>query len=198
MFFVPAPRHLASTLFALVLLLASNAGAAGVTVAGTAFAEEIHLGPVPLLLNGVGVRSMLLIKAYAIGLYLPQRTTDAVQVIAQAGPKRIRIVGLRDVNISMFLFGLHNSLEKNLSHTEQVSMQPRLVQFDATLKAIGKIPEGSSFTIDLTAENQTRLSLNDKPFGQAITGADFYRALLRVWLGEKPAQQDLKASLLGQ
>lgn len=36
-----------------------------------------------------------------------------------------------------------------------------------------------------------------------LTGAglrrreDFYRALLRIWLGEKPVQEDLKKSLLG-
>jgi hypothetical protein len=195
---VSLPHRLASGLFALVLLFASNAGAAGKTVAGVAFDEQIHLGPAPLLLNGAGVRSMFFIKAYTLGLYLPHGTTDAVQVIGQAGPKRIRIVGLRDVNVSMFLFGLRSGLEKNLSRAEQAALQPRLDQFNATLKAIGEIPEGASFTIDLTADDQTRISLNDKPVGQDISGADFYRALLRVWLGEKPAQEELKANLLGQ
>ena len=30
-----------------------------------------------------------------------------------------------------------------------------------------------------------------------IEGADFHSALLKVWVGEKPAQADLKQSLLG-
>lgn len=53
------------------------------------------------------------------------------------------------------------------------------------------------FAIDLTAGNQTRLSLNGKQVGQDIAGADFYQALLHVWLGKKPAQEELKAALLG-
>jgi hypothetical protein len=34
--------------------------------------------------------------------------------------------------------------------------------------------------------------------GKDIPGEDFYRALLRIWLGEKPVQDDLKQALLGK
>jgi len=40
-------------------------------------------------------------------------------------------------------------------------------------------------------------SLNGRQIGAPIPGADFYRALLRVWLGDKPVQDDLKHALLG-
>ena len=30
-----------------------------------------------------------------------------------------------------------------------------------------------------------------------IAGEDFYRALLRIWIGDKPVQDDLKKALLG-
>jgi hypothetical protein len=33
--------------------------------------------------------------------------------------------------------------------------------------------------------------------GGNIQGADFYRALLQVWLGEEPADSDLKRAMLG-
>ena len=39
--------------------------------------------------------------------------------------------------------------------------------------------------------------VNGKPAGKPISGEDFYRALLRIWLGDKPVQEDLKKSLLG-
>jgi hypothetical protein len=39
--------------------------------------------------------------------------------------------------------------------------------------------------------------IQGKPTGKPIAGQDFYRALLRVWLGDKPVQDDLKKSLLG-
>jgi hypothetical protein len=43
----------------------------------------------------------------------------------------------------------------------------------------------------------TQLLVQDKPAGRPIAGEDFYRALLRIWLGEKPVQDDLKKALLG-
>jgi hypothetical protein len=34
--------------------------------------------------------------------------------------------------------------------------------------------------------------------GLPILGEDFYRALLKIWLGDKPVQADLKKALLGE
>jgi hypothetical protein len=44
----------------------------------------------------------------------------------------------------------------------------------------------------------TVLAVNGKPAGSPIAGEDFYRALLRIWLGERPVQDDLKKALLGE
>jgi len=190
-------HRLAVALLTLVMLVIFNADAAGRTLAGVAFEEQLHLDGTPLLLNGAGVRSKFFIKAYTIGLYLPRKVGDAKLAINQPGPKRLRIVALRDVGVSMFLSGLNNSLEKNCARSDLTALQPRLDQFNAAIKSIGQIPEGEAFTIDLTADNQTRLNLNGKQVGQNIAGVDFYQALLHVWLGEKPAQEELKAALLG-
>jgi hypothetical protein len=43
----------------------------------------------------------------------------------------------------------------------------------------------------------TQLVVDGKPAGKAIEGEDFYRALLRIWLGSHPVQEDLKKALLG-
>ena len=44
----------------------------------------------------------------------------------------------------------------------------------------------------------TVLTLNGKPMTEAMPEPLFYNALLRIWLGEKPADDDLKEDLLGQ
>jgi hypothetical protein len=44
----------------------------------------------------------------------------------------------------------------------------------------------------------TQLRIDGKPTGAPIEGEDFFRALLRIWLGDKPVQDDLKKALLGQ
>jgi hypothetical protein len=42
----------------------------------------------------------------------------------------------------------------------------------------------------------TQVGIDGRPAGKPIEGADFYRALLRIWLGDKPVQDDLKKALL--
>jgi len=53
-----------------------------------------------------------------------------------------------------------------------------------------------SIALDWTG-SATQLSIDGKPTGRPIEGEDFYRALLRIWLGDKPVQEDLKRALLG-
>jgi hypothetical protein len=65
----------------------------------------------------------------------------------------------------------------------------------AGVKYEDKSPLGAS---DWLPEGGTRLSINGKQLGKDIAGEDFYRALLRIWLGSKPAQDDLKELLLGK
>ena len=52
--------------------------------------------------------------------------------------------------------------------------------------------------IDWLPEGGTRLSINGKQQGKDLAGEDFYQALLKIWLGPKPAQDDLKDALLGK
>ena len=40
-------------------------------------------------------------------------------------------------------------------------------------------------------------SINGQPRGEPIEGAVFFSALLRVWLGDKPADASLKKAMLG-
>ena len=44
----------------------------------------------------------------------------------------------------------------------------------------------------------TMLHVDDKAQGDPMRGQEFFRALLRIWLGERPAQADLKRLLLRQ
>jgi hypothetical protein len=53
-----------------------------------------------------------------------------------------------------------------------------------------------SIDLDWTGAD-TQVMVNGKPAGKAIPGADLYKALLKIWLGDKPVQDDLKQALLG-
>ena len=56
--------------------------------------------------------------------------------------------------------------------------------------------EGDEFTLDFTPGAGTRVTRNGKLLG-TIEGDDFNRALLAIWLGERPADRRLKKAMLG-
>ncbi len=189
-------RPLFTATLALLLLSFTTVGQAA-EVAGIHFDAQAKVADSTLTLNGAGLRSKFLFKVYALGLYLPHKTGDATQAIAQAGPKRLRLVALRDVAADMFIEGLTKGIEKNHSSSQLVALKPRLGEFAATLKGIGELAKGSVITLDLMPGGLTRLSANGAPLGNDIQGEDFYQALLRIWLGGNPAQDSLKEGMLG-
>ena len=77
-------------------------------------------------------------------------------------------------------------------------LKDRLKQFSDTLLAAGEPKTGTSVVIDWLPESGTRLTINGQVKGKDIAGEDFYRALLKIWLGNKPVQDDLKQALLGK
>jgi len=131
-------------------------------------------------------------------LYLPEKKGSADAVLALKGVKRIRIVTLRDLTAQQFADALVEQIDKNHSEAELAALRPAVDEFKATLLALKAAPAGTVITIDFVPDAGTRLAVNDQAKGKPIAGEEFYRALLRVWLGEKPAQDDLKGMLLGK
>ena len=73
----------------------------------------------------------------------------------------------------------------------------QLETLNANLKAVGDTKKGDVILLDFTPEGGFRMSHNGQARGTAIAGEDFYEAVLRIWLGDKPADADLKKRLLG-
>lgn len=186
------------TAFFLALPLSWASPARAMEAGGVRFDDQAKIADTALALNGAGVRSKFMFKVYALGLYLPRKSSDATQVVSMAGPKRIRIVTLRDVGSDMFVEGLTKGIEKNHNGNELAALKPRIDQFAATLKGIGELAQGSVVTLDLLPGGMTRLSANGASLGKDIQGEDFHQALLRIWLGNNPAQESLKNEMLGR
>jgi chalcone isomerase-like protein len=167
-------------------------------VGGVKFEEKMKVGTTELILNGAGVRTRAFFKVYSIGLYLPEKRNTAEGVIGLKGAKRIEIVTLRDLTAQQFADALVERIEANHSAAELAALKPAVDEFRAALLALNAAPKGTSIAIDYAPESGTRLSVNDQVRGKPIAGEEFYRALLRIWLGEKPAQSDLKEALLGK
>ena len=185
------------TMVALLVCLTGLAHAAA-DIAGVRFENMSKLGATELQLNGAGLRSKFILKVYAIGLYLTEKKTAAADVLALKGSKRLRIVTLRELTAEQFADALVEGIHKNHSDAEMDALKARLGEFKAAMLAVKKAAEGTIIEIDWLPDSGTRLSVNGKQQGKDIAGEDFYNALLRIWLGPKPAQDDLKEALLGK
>jgi chalcone isomerase-like protein len=178
----------------LVLLVPLVVGAA--EVEGVKIDDKTSVANADLTLNGAGLRKRAFFKVYAMGLYVPQKSTNAAALIDQAGPKRVAIHMLRDVGADAFNEALADGIRANHSEADVKTLEPRLKELGAIIGSVGEAKKGMRINLDWTG-SETQVQIQGKPTGKPIAGQDFYRALLRVWLGDKPVQDDLKKALLG-
>lgn len=188
---------LASLALTLSYLCAMPAHAAR-EVAGVRFDDQTNLASQALVLNGAGVRVKMIIKVYAVGLYVPHKETAPAGVLNQSGPKSVRIVMLRNVSAEKLTDALMEGIVENVSPADLRALQPRLDELEAAMRNAGEAVKGAQIQIDYLPGIGTRVTMGGKPLGKDIAGEDFYRALLKIWLGEHPSDRNLKGDLLGQ
>lgn len=185
-------------LFLAVLLCLASLAHATTEVAGVKFEDKMKLGATELQFNGAGMRSKLFIRVYAIGLYLTEKKTAATDVLALNGAKRMQVTTLRELTAEQFADALVEGIKKNHSEAEVEPLKARIEELRAAILAVKTAAKGAVITLDWLPESGTRLSIDGKQQGKDIAGEEFYRALLQIWLGPKPAQDNLKEALLGK
>jgi len=181
----------------LLALLTVNLAQA-VEIAGVKFDDKSRLANGDVVANGAGLRKKAFFKVYAMALYLPEKQGEAEALLAGKGAKRVAISLLRDLSAQQFVDGLQDGIAENHSAAEMAALKDRVAQFSEAMLSIGDAKSGTSVLIDWIPESGTRLTVNGQARGRDIAGDDFYRALLKIWLGHKPVQEDLKQALLGK
>lgn len=189
------PRSLAISL-ACAACLASTAVPAAV-LEGVQFDDAIKMGQSHLHLNGLGLRAVSIIKGYAAGLYLTERATTAEAVIHAKGPKRLQLHMLREARPHDFNKALVSGMRKNATEAELQALSERIGQLERIIDSIGSTKKGDTINLDFVPERGTTLSMNGTPRGDTIAGADFYNALLEIFVGDRPVDAKLKKGLLG-
>jgi long-chain acyl-CoA synthetase len=180
---------------ALLAALIASPGLQAAEVAGVKVDDRIRVGSSDLVLNGAGLRSKLFVKVYVGVLYVGQKANTPAAIIDQNGPRRMVMRLLRDMDADTLHGALDEGLRNNLTPAELADMKPQADQLAGIMKGIGKVREGDSIAIDFGAEGIV-IALNGDSKGKVAGGA-FARALLKVWLGDKPADASLKKALLG-
>ena len=168
-----------------------------VEVEGQKFESTVALGGQTLNLNGVGLRKRAIFKVYVAGLYVGQKSTNAAAIVNDKGARRVSLKMVRDVEAQSFIDSFNEGLKNNTPEAQLNAMKPQVDALVSTLKAIGEAKKGDAINFDYTPDGGTRITVNGQAKGSPIPGADFFSAVLRIWLGDKPADETLKKGMLG-
>jgi hypothetical protein len=189
-------RSLAVTLIGVALA----SGALAAEVAGVKLDEKVRIAPTQpeLVLNGAGIRTRFFVKVYVGALYLPEKKTAAADVLALGGAKRMHLAMLRDLTAQQLADALNEGFAANNPPADQERYKGQLAELLAVMNSLGQAKSGEAIALDFVPDSGTRVLVNGAPKGKPIPDEGFYRAILRVWLGEKPVDGDLKRGLLGQ
>lgn len=180
-----------------VAAFAGGVAAQTVDLEGVKFEPTAKVGDTALQLNGVGLRKRAIFKVYVAGLYVPQKANSAPALLAQKGPRRMVISMLRNVDADSFSGALNDGLRANLNEQQVATFKPQIDALNANLKAVGEAKKGDIIHFEFTPEAGTRVVVNGQSKGTAIPGEDFFGAVLRIWIGDKPVDADLKKGLVG-
>ena len=188
---------------ALVLLTAivGHSAARAADIDGVKIDDKVVLakGVPELVLNGAGLRhKFAFIKVYIGSLYLTQKKNDNEAIFADPGPKRVSMHILSsEVTAQDLIASMNNALAENLSPHELALLEKRIRDLNAMMSSLKTINKGSVVHLDYLPNVGTRVIVD----GQeriTIPGEDFFRAMLHIWIGNKPVDGRLRDAMLGK
>ncbi|RMG90456.1 MAG: hypothetical protein D6708_08385 [Candidatus Dadabacteria bacterium] len=179
---------------ALVLCLALLAPAAfAAELAGVSLPDTVTVEGQTLKLQGLGLRKKFFFKVYVGALYLATPTSDGNQAARADEPKRITMHFLRDVGADKlkeaFEDGFFKAAQERLD-----ALRPRIDRFLSLFPE--EVEEGQAVSLTYLPGKGTQVEIGGEIKG-TIEGRDFMEALWLIWLGDAPADADLKKGMLG-
>jgi hypothetical protein len=181
----------------LACVLASALALAGPAIAkvvdGVDFPDRVDVAGVSLTRNGIGARTALFMRFYLAALYVEKVGTDAGALLAPERPRQVRLAIVKEVTRQRFQDAAREGFEKN-TPSPSASLIERENRFLALMP--GLVP-GDALTFSYEPGIGTRIEGN-KVKSIVIPGKDFADALMSIWMGPHPVDDDLKAGLLGK
>jgi len=177
----------------LLIALGMVPSAYAATLAGVSFPDQTTVADKTVVLNGLGVRTatMLKVKVYVIGLYLESKSSDPQSIIESGGNKRIAMHFVHDVSADKLRGGWTEGFQDNTADVAGIADE--IDKFNASMR---DVKSGDSIVLDFAGDSVDVL-VNDTRI-DSIAGKAFQQALLAIWLGPKPPNEELKQGILGR
>ena len=167
-------------------------------VGGVKYEPSVQVGSSRLQLNGAGIRYKAVFKVYTAGLYLGAKAATTEAVLATPGAKRMHIVMLRDIDGNELGKLFTRGMQDNAPREEFSKSIAGTIRMSEIFSARKKLLSGENFSVDFVPGVGTTVLVNGKPQAEPIKEPEFFTALMRIWLGNNPADAQLKEALLGK
>ncbi len=155
--------------------------------------EEISIENEALQLNGYGLRTKFFFKVYLGSLYTGSKANSTAQVLEQSGTKLIRMNFIYNkVERKKIVDAFAAGFEKN---SPQLKNDPALQQFLALFTA--DFIAGDQVDLQISADGSVSATHNSTDLG-SVSSPQLGKAVLLIYLGDQPADDDLKQGMLGQ
>lgn len=191
-------RPLISLALACTALFGATAAlAATVELAGVTLEDKVTVAGRSLQLNGAGIRYKAVFKVYTAGLYVEKKANTPDGLLDQPGPKRMTITMLRDIDSAELGKLFSRGMEDNMEKGNFAQLIPGVMRMSQVFTRHKVLKTGESFIIDWVPGTGTVLTIKGVQESEAFKEPAFFEALMRIWLGPKPADWQLKEALLG-
>lgn len=184
------------SIFILALTLLTTLSFAQKTISGVTMPKKMMVGKTVLDLNGAGVREKLWIDLYVCGLYVKTKTTDAKSIINNDEHCAIKLQIVSSLITSKKMNDAVEDGFKNALGNPTKEMRAKIDAFKGFF-ADEEIEDGDIYDIVYVPARGSVVFKNGK-IKPVIEGIEFKKALFSIWLGDKPADDDLKDDLLGK
>lgn len=177
---------------AIILTLLTISQSYALEVAGVQMDQAVTVHGQPLKLNGYGIRKKFFVKVYIGSLYAQKRLTTPAEALKDSGDKLIRM------NF------LHSKVEKEkiteafnegfANNSPDLSGSPDVKKFISLFTA--DFIKGDVVDLILSADGSVTVSHSGKVLG-TVASTKLAKAVLAIYLGDKPADDSLKKGMLG-
>lgn len=176
------------------LLFFFSLTAYGAEISGVTFVDNLTIGQENLVLNGLGLRKKLVVKVYAAGLYLKEKSSDAVSIIEADQVMAIVLKFIHDeVPQDKLIEAWNEGFTKSMKG-DTSKVQNEIKEFNSIFTSPAK--KGDVYEFVYVPKEGVVVKFNGKEM-KKIPGLLFKKALFGIWLCEEPADKSLKEGLLG-
>ncbi|HNZ65268.1 MAG TPA: chalcone isomerase family protein [Smithella sp.] len=177
-----------------VVLILTSAGYAK-EVGGINMPDTLAAGSDTLVLNGAGIRTKYFIKVYVSGLYLKQKGGDANAIMNADEPMAIKLQVISNMITSDKMKETVMEGFKNSTNGNMAPYKDRIDAFVGVFK--DNIKLGDVYDM-IYVPGEGVKAYKNKQLKSTTKGLDFKKILFGIWLSNKPADNKLKASMLGK